>query len=85
VDTLLEDNIEIKLWLAVIFAVRGLRISEAGPVSAICLFLHFLDAVIELKPDMRSAGTDTSEGFISTGIGYYGLFKTHPICNCWPG
>ena len=53
-DTLLEDSIEIKLWLVVVFVVRGLRISEAGLVFAISSFLRFLDAVAELKPELRS-------------------------------
>jgi hypothetical protein len=72
VDTSLKDNVEIELWLAVVFAVRGLRISEAGLVSAICSFLRFLDAVAELKPDMRSAGTGASEGFVIAGVGCCG-------------
>ena len=53
-DTSLEDSAEIGLWLVVVFAVRGLRILEAGLVSAISLFLRFLDAVAESKPDLRS-------------------------------
>lgn len=52
--TSLEDSVEIELWLVVVFAVRGLRISESGVVSAISSFLRFLDAVAELKPDLRS-------------------------------
>jgi len=57
----------------------------AGLVSAICSFLRFLDAVAELEPDMRSAGTTASEGFVSAGVGRCGLCETHPICDCWPG
>ena len=54
-DTSFEDSVETKLWLMVVFAVRGLRISEAGLVSAISSFLRFLDAVTKSKqPDVRS-------------------------------
>jgi hypothetical protein len=85
VDTSLEDSVEVELWLVVVLAVRGLRISEASLVSAICSFLRFLDAVAELKPDMRYAGTGAGEGFVRAGAGCCGLSETHPICDCWPG
>lgn len=53
-DTSLEDSVEIELWSVVVFAIRGLRISEAGLISAISSFLRFLDAVSEVKLDLRS-------------------------------
>jgi hypothetical protein len=56
-DTLSEDSVEIELGLVVVFAVRGLRILEAGLVSTISSFLRCLDAVTELKPDMRSVNS----------------------------
>jgi hypothetical protein len=44
IDSSLEERV----------AVRGLRISEGGLVSAISSFLRFLGTVTESEPDLRS-------------------------------
>jgi hypothetical protein len=54
IDSSLEDSVEIDLLVVVVFAVRGLRISEGGLVSAISSFLRFLGTVTESEPDLRS-------------------------------
>jgi hypothetical protein len=52
IDPSLEDSVEIDLLLVVVFAVRGLRISERGLESVISSFLRFLGT--ESEPNLRS-------------------------------